>query len=81
MLDTSWCNNSCRAYQELGQGDFYLFNQEKALFLLIYLLPTHKESVTTKKSCSSRVYHLSQSGPLWACKTSDFLSLLLSIVS
>ena len=64
MLDTSWCNNSCRAYQELGQGDFYLFDQEKALFLLIYLLPTHKESVITKKSCLSRVYHLSQSGPL-----------------
>ena len=53
-------------YYELGQGDFYLFNQEKALFLLIYLLPTQKEIVTTKKSClpRSRVYHLSQSGPL-----------------
>ena len=23
ILDSPWCNNSCRGYQELGQGDFY----------------------------------------------------------
>ena len=22
ILDSPWCNNSCRGYQELGQGDF-----------------------------------------------------------
>ena len=31
-----------RTYPELGQGDFYSFDQEKVLFLLIYLLTTHK---------------------------------------
>ena len=43
ILDCLLCNNSCRVYQKLGQGDFYSFDQEKALFLLIYLLPNHKK--------------------------------------
>ena len=83
ILDSPWRNNLCCAYHELGQGDFYSFNQEKAPFLLIYLLQNHKKSVTTKKSflAESCVYHLSQSGALQACKTSDFLFLLLFLVS
>ena len=43
ILDPPWCNNSCRAYQELGQGNFYSFDPEKVWFLSIYLLPTHKK--------------------------------------
>ena len=43
VLDSPWCNNPCSAYQELGQGDFYSFDQEKVTFLLIYSLHTHKK--------------------------------------
>ena len=43
ILGSPWCKNSCRAYQELSQVDFYSFDQEKVPFLLIYLLPTHKK--------------------------------------
>ena len=43
ILDPPWCNNSCRTYQELGQGNFYSFDPEKVWFLSIYLLPTHKK--------------------------------------
>ena len=43
LLDSPWCNNSCCAYQELVQGDFYSFEQEKAPFFLIYSLPAHKK--------------------------------------
>ena len=43
ILDYLLCNNSCRAYQKLGQGDFYSLDQEEALFRLIYLLPNHKK--------------------------------------
>ena len=41
ILDSPWCNNPYCPYQELGQGDFSSFDQEKVLFLLIYLLPTY----------------------------------------
>ena len=56
ILYSPWCNNSCRAYQKLGQGDFYSFDQEKVPFLLIHLLPTckkcnHKKSHVYLKSC------------------------------
>ena len=44
ILDPPWCNNSCHAYQELGQGDFYSFDQKKVPLFLIYSLPTHKKS-------------------------------------
>ena len=43
ILDSLWCDNPCRIYQALVQGDFYSFDQEKFPFLLIYLLPTHKK--------------------------------------
>ena len=43
ILDYPWCNNPCRAYQELGQGDFYSFDQK-----FIYYLPT--KNVTTRKT-------------------------------
>ena len=48
ILDPPWCNNSCRAYQELGQGNFYSFDPEKVWFLSIYLLPTHKKKCNHK---------------------------------
>ena len=56
ILYSPWCNNSCRAYQKLGQGDFYSFDQEKVPFLLIHLLPTckkcnNKKSHVYLKSC------------------------------
>ena len=41
--------NSCCAYPDLVQGDFYSFDQKKDPFLSIYLLPTHKKYVTTTK--------------------------------
>ena len=44
ILEFPWCNNSSRAYQQLGQGDFYSSDQEKVPFLLIYLLLTHKKN-------------------------------------
>ena len=43
ILDYPWCNNPCRAYQELGQGDFYSFDQK-----FIYCLPT--KNVTARKT-------------------------------
>ena len=42
VLDSPWCSNSCRGYQEVVQGDFYSLDQEQVPLLLIYLLPTHK---------------------------------------
>ena len=49
ILDSPWCNRSSRAYRELGQGDFYSFDQEKVPLLLIYLLPSHKKCNHKKK--------------------------------
>ena len=48
IWDPPWCNNSCRSYQELGQGNFYSFDPEKVWFLSIYLLPTHKKKFNHK---------------------------------
>ena len=45
--------NPCRAYQELNQGDFYSFDQEKIPFLLIYLLPTRKKCSKRKITLTS----------------------------
>ena len=38
-----WCNNSCRAYKELGQGDFYYSIRKKLYSPSIYLQPTRKK--------------------------------------
>ena len=46
---------SCRAYQELGQADFYSFDQEKVPFLLIYLLPSLKKC-NHKKNGAEKTY-------------------------
>ena len=70
-LNYPWCNNPCRAYQDLGQGDFCSFNQK-----FIYYLPT--KNVTARKtmltSISSttfvRVY-------MYRLAKLDFLVLLL----
>ena len=39
ILDSTWWNNFCPAYEQLSQGYFYLFDQEKGIFLSSYLLP------------------------------------------
>ena len=49
IIDSPWCNNSCRAYQECGQGSLYSFDQKKLFFLLSYVLPTPKKNLTTRK--------------------------------
>ena len=38
ILDSTWWNNFCPAYEQLSQGYFYLFDQEKGIFLSSYLL-------------------------------------------
>ena len=43
ILDYPWCNNPCCAHQELGQGDFYSFDQK-----FIYYLST--KNVTARKT-------------------------------
>ena len=43
ILDYPWCNNPCRAYQELGQANLYSFDQK-----FIYYLPT--KNVTSRKT-------------------------------
>ena len=46
ILDSPWCNNCCRGYQELGQVDFYYFDQEK----VPYLSTTYpQKNLTTRK--------------------------------
>ena len=49
ILDFPWCNNSCHAFQELGQGDFYSFDQEKVPFLLIFFTTYPQKNVATRK--------------------------------
>ena len=43
-------NNSCRTYQELGQGDFYSFNQESSR-------PFNLFSTYPQKKCSHKENH------------------------
>ena len=43
ILDFPWCNKFCRAYLELGQGDFCSFDQK-----FIFYLPT--KNVTSRKN-------------------------------
>ena len=51
ILDYPWSNNPCRAYQELGQGDFYSFDQK-----YIYYLPT--KNLTTRKTMLTSISSL-----------------------
>ena len=53
ILYSSWCNNSCRTYHELRQGDFYSFDLEKVPFYSNYLLPTQKKNQPQEKSSLS----------------------------
>ena len=54
---SAWCNNSCRAYQKLGQGDFYSFDQEKVSFISSYLRPTtNRENSWKKKKNYHQLY-------------------------
>ena len=53
ILDSPWCNIFCRAYQELGNGDFYSFGQEKVPFLVISLFPSFLNcNLPTHKKCN-----------------------------
>ena len=51
ILYSPWYNNSCRAYHELRQSDFYAFEQEKLPFLSSHLLPIHKKNLPQEKPC------------------------------
>ena len=48
-LVSPWCNDSWCAYQVLDKGDLYSIDQKKDVFPLIYLLPSHKKNLATKK--------------------------------
>ena len=84
-LDSPWSNNPCRTYQELGQGDFYSFDQEKVPFFLIYLLSTHKKCNHKKNhNYPNLVYnncHRMDIYRLIKLLTSSFCYLLLFLVS
>ena len=85
ILDSPWCNNPCRAYKELGQGDFYSSNQEKVPILLIYLLPTHKKYNHKKNhtylNLDYSLCHKVDIYRLLKLLTSSFCYLLLFLVS
>ena len=49
ILDSRWCNNSCRTYKELGQGYFYYSIRKKIPSILIYLQPTPQKCYHKKK--------------------------------
>ena len=84
-LDSPWCNNSCRTYQELGQGDFYSFDQEKVPFLLICLLSTQKKCNHKKNhTYFNLVYSICHRVDIYKLVkllTSSFCYLLLFLVS
>ena len=76
ILDYPWCNNPCCAYQELGQGDFYSFDQK-----FIYYLPT--KNVTARKTILTSILSVAfvTEWTSQACKTSGFLFLLLFLIN
>ena len=82
ILDSPWCDNSCRTYQELGEGDFYSFNQRKVLILSIFYYVT-KKNVTMRKIMLTLIFSIAFviDRHLWACKSSEFFFLLLFLVS
>ena len=51
ILDSPWCNNLCRAYQELGRGGIYscelLYSRQLSYpyFQVTYNLPTKKSNL------------------------------------
>ena len=51
ILDYPWCNNPCCAYQELGQGDFYSFDQN-----FIYYLTT--KNLTARKTVLTSIFSI-----------------------
>ena len=65
FINSPWCNNSSRTYQELVQGDFYSFDQEKVSSLLICITYTHK-NVTKRKTMLTSISYLAfvTKGPL-----------------
>ena len=90
-LVSLWCNNSCRVKQELNQDDFFSFDWKKCSFLSFITYPQEKSNnknnhayLTDSQYSTSMKYsrhqHLSQSGHLQACKTSDFFFWLIFLV-
>ena len=74
-LDYPWCYNPCRAYQELGQGDFYSFNQK-----FIYYLST--KNVTTRKTMLTSISSTTfVRVDIYRLVKLDFLVLLLFLVN
>ena len=76
ILDYPWCNSPCGAYQELGQGDFYSFDQK-----FIYYLPT--KNVSARQTILTSILSIAfvTEWTSIACKTSDFPFLLLFLVN
>ena len=76
ILDYPRCKNPCCAHEELGQGDFYSFDQK-----LINYLPTKHVTARTTILFSILSIAFAQSGHLQACKISGFLFLLLFLIN
>ena len=74
ILDYPWCSNPCRAFQELGLGDFYSFDQK-----YIYYLPT--KNVTTRKTMLTSISSTTfVRVDIYRLVKLDFLVLLLFLV-
>ena len=50
ILDYPWCNNPCRAYQELGQANLYSFDQRFIYYLPTKNVPARKTILTSISS-------------------------------
>ena len=75
ILDYPWCKNPCCAYQELGQGDFYSFDQK-----FIYCLPT--KNVTARKTMLTSISSTTfVRVDIYRLVKLDFLVLLLFLVN
>ena len=75
ILDYPWCNNPFRTYQELGQGDFYSFDQK-----FIYCLPT--KNVTARKTMLTSISSTTfVRVDIYRLVKLDFLVLLLFLVN
>ena len=47
VLDYPWCNNPCCAYQELGQDNFYSFDQKFIYYLTVKNVTARKTVLTS----------------------------------
>ena len=82
ILDSPWCKNSCRVYQELEQVDFYhlirkKFHSIKFIYYLSAKKVTARNILLVSISSIAFVTNLTSAG----FKNSDFYILLLFLVS